>query len=977
MLAHFSIRSKNWHPALVLRSLIAALTLAACARAWADQTAPLNVGSTITISVTANGTQPFNYQWKRNGVAIPGETESSLVIDSATADDVGSYTVVLTNSAGSTESDAAILSVAPVPPSFSSQPTHQVTAAGTTVNFSAVVIGTPPITFRWQKDGVNIVNGPNISGADTASLTITNATFAYNGRYALVASNVAGVATSDGANLVASEEAILIINPPPPPPPDPTAPPPTHPPAIATQPVAITAYESQTVSFTVNASGTPTPTYQWRKDGVNLTNGDSISGANFAILTLSGVRAADAGNYSVVITNSAGTVTSNSVPLTINNNTVTITSHPVGETVNRGVDVLFISRATGLPTPTYQWQKNGVNLANGNDVFGATTNVLFLTNVSYDDAGNYAMVATNSSGSRTSNAATLTINGTPIFLTQPAGLSVVGAGSVLNLAVTATGDPAPTLQWRKNGANLANGGAVSGVTTNTLTLTGVTAADAGIYSVVATNSQGTATSLNFEVVVLAGDIFSQPVAAGKSTAISSPGATGNLQWQVSTDAGNRWTDLSNDGPYTGATSDTLRINNVSTDLSGNIYRLVSNSGGTSTVLRTAKLTVSPSVLPFPVAVSADGLGNIYVTDTSTDTVQKVVLSTTVSVFAGTAGQVGSTNGTGTAARFNDPSGIVASSDGSMAVSDTANATIRVITSAGAVSTLAGSTSSRGAADGTGAAATFSSPTGIARDSGGNYFVADATNHTIRKVTSGGVVTTFAGTAGMSGSADGTGGAARFNNPTGVDVDSNGNVYVSDTTNNLIRKISPAGVVTTLAGLVGVSGTSDGQGANALFNRPTGLVVTNSGNVYVADTGNSTIREITAAGMVSTYAGMPGVAGLKDGTGIFAWFNQPLDISLASDGALLVADTGNAVIRRITSGGVVATLALSSASAPPTPPTLPEPPTLPSIPSTPTPPSTPTIPAPGSGGKGGGGGAPSLWFLAALAALAGARRARQK
>ena len=164
--------------------------------------------------------------------------------------------------------------------------------------------------------------------------------------------------------------------------------------------------------------------------------------------------------------------------------------------------------------------------------------------------------------------------------------------------------------------------------------------------------------------------------------------------------------------------------------------------------------------------------------------------------------------------------------------------------AGVVTTLAGSAGERGSADGTGSAARFNFPFGVATDVAGNVYVADQSNHTIRKITPAGVVTTLAGSAGNDGSADGTGSAARFNAPTGVATDTDGNVYVADAFNNIIRKITPAGVVTTLAGSADNVGSADGTGSAARFNNPFGVATDIDGNVYVADQSNHTIRKIT-------------------------------------------------------------------------------------------------------------------------------------
>ncbi len=283
----------------------------------------------------------------------------------------------------------------------------------------------------------------------------------------------------------------------------------------------------------------------------------------------------------------------------------------------------------------------------------------------------------------------------------------------------------------------------------------------------------------------------------------------------------------------------------------------------------------------------------------------------VTTLAGTAGQTGSTDGTGAAALFNDPTGVAVDAAGNVYVADTGNETIREITPAGVVTTLAGSPGQLGSADGTGAAALFGNPKGVAVDpTTGDLYVADFLNDTIRMITPGGVVTTLAGSAAAPpGSTDGTGTAARFNEPAGIAVDpTTGNVYVADTYNDTIRMITPAGVVTTLAGTAGQIGSADGTGAAARFNEPEGVAVDAAGNVYVADTDNRTIREITPAGVVTTLAGSPGQGGSADGTGAAAQFDYPADVAVDAAGNVYVADEFNNTIREITPTGVVTTLA---------------------------------------------------------------------
>jgi len=163
-------------------------------------------------------------------------------------------------------------------------------------------------------------------------------------------------------------------------------------------------------------------------------------------------------------------------------------------------------------------------------------------------------------------------------------------------------------------------------------------------------------------------------------------------------------------------------------------------------------------------------------------------------------------------------------------------------------------------DGTSNAVRFYYPLSVAMDGSSNGYVADSYNHTIRKITPAGVVSTLAGLAGSSGTNDGTGSAARFNTPYGVAVDSGGNVYVADDYNHTVRKITPAGEVTTLAGQAGSSGTNDGTGTAANFSYPQGVAVDSGGNLYVADTYNHTIRQITPVGEVTTLAGQAGSSG---------------------------------------------------------------------------------------------------------------------
>jgi streptogramin lyase len=326
-------------------------------------------------------------------------------------------------------------------------------------------------------------------------------------------------------------------------------------------------------------------------------------------------------------------------------------------------------------------------------------------------------------------------------------------------------------------------------------------------------------------------------------------------------------------------------------------------------------TASAARFYHPSGVAVDSAGNVYVADTDNNTIRKVTPGGGVTTLAGLPqfdqyGDPigGSADGTGSAARFYYPEGVAVDSAGNVYVADSGNCTIRKITPDGVVTTLAGLAGLYGSADGTGSAAQFDWPEGVAVDSAGNVYVADEGNNTIRKVTPGGVVTTLAGQAGGSGSADGTASVARFNGPTGPAVDSAGNVYVADEGNNTIRKVTPGGVVTTLAGLAGLHGSADGTGSAAQFDWPSGVAVDSAGKVYVGDRGNHTIRKVTPDGVVTTPAGQPGRWGSADGTGSGAQFDWPSGVAVDSAGNLYVADSGNCTIRKVTPGGVVTTVA---------------------------------------------------------------------
>ena len=286
---------------------------------------------------------------------------------------------------------------------------------------------------------------------------------------------------------------------------------------------------------------------------------------------------------------------------------------------------------------------------------------------------------------------------------------------------------------------------------------------------------------------------------------------------------------------------------------------------------------------YPRGIAVDTTGTIYVADLANAVIRRISSTGDVITVAGKTGELGTADGPGGSARFIGPRSMAADSTGNIIIGDgdvyhyppesglfpPHAGTLRRLGKDGNVATFIGQASERGSADGSGSKARFARPEGVAVDAAGNVYVADRVNHLIRKISPDGTTATLAGAAGQSGSADGTGSGARFNHPTGIAVDTAGNVYVADNANHVIRKITPAGVVSTLAGQPGTPGSTDVNSSEARFHNPLDLCVDAAGNLYVTDgdyfpeggdplRSYGTVRLIAPDGTVSTLAGNPAV-----------------------------------------------------------------------------------------------------------------------
>jgi hypothetical protein len=386
----------------------------------------------------------LSYQWSLNGTALVGATNSALTLNTVQPADAGSYTVGVTNFAGSVTSAVATL-IVNAPPLITTEPQSQTVTVGQSVSFSVVASGTEPLSYQWS------LNGTALVGATNSALTLNTVQPADAGSYTVGVTNFAGSVTSAVATLIVG---VL--------------------PLITTEPQSQTVTVGYPALFSVVASGTEPLSYQWNLNGTAL-----VSATNSA-LALNTVRPADAGSYTVVVTNFAGSVTSAVATLIVNVPPLII-SEPQSETVTVGQSASFSVVASGTEPLSYQWSLNGTALP------GATNSALTLNTVQPSDAGSYTVVVTNSVSSVTSAVATLIVNVPPLITTEPQSQTVT-VGHPALFSVVASGTEPLSYQWNLNGTALAS------ATNSALTLNTAQPSDAGSYTVVVTNSVSSVTS---------------------------------------------------------------------------------------------------------------------------------------------------------------------------------------------------------------------------------------------------------------------------------------------------------------------------------------------------------------------------------------------------------------------------------------------------------------------------------------------------
>lgn len=449
-----------------------------------------------TFSVLATGTPAPIYQWRRNGVNISGATSANYTTKANKVSDSGAiFSVIISNSAGSVTSSEAILKVINIwsKPVITTQPTSKTVVAGQKVSFKVVASGTPAPSYQWYQNGVIIL------GATSDNYTIPTTDIRDNdAQFSVVVKNLLGSQTSSVANLNISSM-----------------------PTITIQPTSQTCIANQSASFRVGASGSPEPRFQWRRNGINIV------GASENSYTISTTSADDNGaNYSVMVFNSVGSVISEEAPLNVWSIPV-ITSNPVGSTVTEGNSAYFSVVASGTPAPTYQWQKNNLDIPGATGVNFTTPSLS-----SHDDGARYTVNVKNTVGSVSSIPAILTVLSGPAILAQPSSITVLN-GKTAHFTVEASGNPPPSYQWFKNDAIIV------GATSASYVIDTIGTEDDGSkYYVKITNPLASINSLPATVAVWSYPVItmqpqSQTVLTGKMAAFSVE-ATGNpapsFQW---------------------------------------------------------------------------------------------------------------------------------------------------------------------------------------------------------------------------------------------------------------------------------------------------------------------------------------------------------------------------------------------------------------------------------------------------------------
>ncbi|MBV6499234.1 MAG: hypothetical protein CJBNEKGG_01685 [Prosthecobacter sp.] len=659
-------------------------------------------------------------------------------------------------------------------------------------------------------------------------------------------------------------------------------------PFFETPPDSLLTLLGQPAGFIANVTGDPVITYQWKKGA------KTIPGATRSFLILPVTKASDVGEYSLVADNPVGDpVTSRTVHLGV------ITPLTGTKILKKGTP-LTLACTVAYPkvpnvTVAYQWLRDEAELEDGEQpsgsvIAGARTSTLKLTKAETDDSGVYTCRVTLDTPA---NDPELThgdmmvgfVDDVPVLdpIPLPATASV---SEFFNYTLTASNYPTSFSATGLPKGLVLNPrtGQITGRPTEASKLDKEGNVIPSKVVIKATNPWGTSLPEVFEMIIEPLD--ETLVGTFNGVVARSPHSNFNMGGHVQITVAK-----------TGVVSGSATLAGQKHSLAGALDITLGGDPSAQLLVKRTPASLGDLVLNLNIVTGDDFMQGVLHDPHITNLMSEVAL--------GSPGEPDLVDGAMMDVRLNTPRGIVLDPEGYGFIADTGNHVIRFVDpEEGEVFTFVGSAAA-GSADGTGTAASFNGPEGMALDKNGNLFVADTGNATIRKVTPEGVVTTFAGSAGQFGTLNGTGAAARFKAPCALCFDPAGILYVVDRGSHTLRKITPAGVVTTLAGKADAPGFKDGSGTSAQFNTPQGITydpVLKA--LFVTDALNKVIRKVSLTGSVSTYAGSPGVEGSDDGLLANARFMNPLGIVSRGDGTLLVGDY---LIRQVGGNGIVSTI----------------------------------------------------------------------
>jgi len=779
----------------------------------------VTAGTPVNLTgVFANGT----------GMIMPGSLgTASGATQTVTPADTTTYTLIVTNDGGTKVSQTVTVTVvaAPAVPAITA-PAYA--TAGST-GLLATVPAQGGSSYAWSISGGSITDG---AGSNQVTFTAGTAGTVQLG---CVVTNAAGTASALGSavSTIVAVPALPVIN----------------------APAYVTAGSTGLLASVPAQGGS---SYAW-----NLTNGSITAGIGTDQVTFTAGTTGTV-QLTCVVTSAAGLDSAKGSAIS------TIVALPVISTFTAAKSPITSGTATTL-SAVFSGVTGSIDLGIGT----VTTGVAVPTG-KLSANSTYTLTVTNAAGASVTAQAVVAVVPAPSITGFDAGATTITAGGTTSLTGSFT-----------NGTGVITPGNLPVTSGAPAT---VSPAQTTTYTLTVTNTLGASVIAQVPVAVLPAPAIgsfiasSSPIVAGTATTLTAvfSGGTGSIDHGI--------------GPV--ATGVAVPTGTLSAGLT---YTLtVTNTLGASVTAQAAVAVTAappPGVTKFKASPASAGPGASVTLDAAFTGGTGVINPGAISLAASGSVTVAPTVSTNYVLTVTNPGGV------------TATASTRVVV--GALGNFAGTPSGAGNTVGTGGAARLYGPAGSAYDASGNLYVTDQYNHVIRKIDGGnGAVTVLAGTLEVAGSADGVATGARFNSPTGIAVAPGGtyvgNIFVADTGNSLIRMVDPTnGTVTTFAGTDGSAG---------YFNDPQGLAVDSAGTVWVADTNNNTIRKITIGGAVSTFAGITGTAGHADSTNpLTATFNHPCGVAVdlssgPTAGNIYVADSANNIIRLITPAGVVSTYA---------------------------------------------------------------------